>query len=181
MVYSLGNRVQTGIRGMIVTRSGAHWKNPRFRKHGGGDVYIEESHLKAIKSLLGTELEYASYPLKGGRSIIVKFRKKLPEKENEIKRLASIINKIIGASLRRAFGRNANPNEEGYVDGLITAYFLTGELDVDGFAVFDLRQAFRHSLPVAGCDLLLDGFPLMCPVCGHRGVRSDMEARQVSP
>ena len=56
-------------------RTGTQWKNPRFRKHGGGDLYIEENQFKAAKDRFGDNLEYAAYPMPDGRSII-KFRPK---------------------------------------------------------------------------------------------------------
>lgn len=58
-------------------KEGSKWKNPRFRKRGGGDLYIEERFLKEIKAAKkGENLEYTVFPTKEGKELIIRFRAK---------------------------------------------------------------------------------------------------------
>jgi hypothetical protein len=61
---------------VIHMREGSKWKNPRFRKNGGGDLYIEERYLKEIRAKKGDDLEYTVLPTKGGKGLIIRFRTK---------------------------------------------------------------------------------------------------------
>lgn len=57
-------------------KEGSKWKNPRFRKRGGGDLYIEERFLKEIRAAKGENLEYTVFPTKEGKELIIRFRAK---------------------------------------------------------------------------------------------------------
>ena len=61
---------------VIHMREGSKWKNPRIRKSGGGDLYIEERYLKEIRAKKGDDLEYTVHPTKGGKGLIIRFRTK---------------------------------------------------------------------------------------------------------
>lgn len=61
---------------VINMREGSKWKNPRFRKRGGGDLYIEERFFREIRASKGNDLEYMVLPTKGGKGLIIRFRTK---------------------------------------------------------------------------------------------------------
>ena len=71
----------------------------------------------------------------------------------EMRQMASLMNTISEGSLLRAFGQRASINEQGYIDGLLTAYYVMGGLDSEDFLRMDVRKAFRSELPPAGIGL----------------------------